>query len=299
VSLVKLQGLTKRYSGTLALDNLDLDLQAGDPIALIGPNGAGKTTLLSLLCGYILPSSGSAKVLGEAPGSALLHGQLSALPQDAQLDPRFSVVRQLNFFARLQGMSRRQAHTDVARVLDLVQLSDSANKKPAELSHGMRKRISIAQMLLGSPKLALMDEPTAGLDPPNVKMIRELIVENAQGTTFIISSHNLDELEKICSSVVYLDQGRLREHIAIDQVEHDEGYLTVRMSSVNPEEFTAAALGLDAVLEVNKKHQDDYVITYNSAESKNVDQALLQLLASHGWRYRHLINGRTLEDKMF
>lgn len=299
MSVIELQGLSKRYGKTIALDNLTLKLDAGAPIALIGPNGAGKTTFLSLLSGFIMPTQGSAIVLGHTPGSAELQGQLSALPQDAMLDPRFAVTRQLNFLARLQGLSGSAAKKEVDRVLDLVQLRESGVKKPAELSHGMRKRISIAQMLLGSPKLALMDEPTAGLDPPNVKMIRELIAENAQRTTFIISSHNLDELEKVCSSVVYLENGQLREHASIDQLDRDSGYITIRLSKVDHQEFTQSAQALFGVTAVTRKQQDDFLIAYDSSISKTVDQALLQLLAERNWHYRHMINGRTLEEKMF
>lgn len=299
MSLINLNGLSKRYGNTQALDSLTLNLPAGQPIALIGPNGAGKTTFLSLLCGYILPSAGEVSIMGHAPGSAALHGLLAALPQDALLDPRLSVARQLKFFSRLQGMSGSQATNEVQRVLDLVQLQGSANSKPDELSHGMRKRISIAQMLLGTPKIALMDEPTAGLDPPNVKMIRELIADNAADTTFVISSHNLDELEKVCGSVVYLSEGKLREHSAIDQHEIDEGYLSIRVSGVTADEFIPAVESLQGVSGVTHKQQDDYLIIFDPSTEPAVDQTLLQLLAARSWRYRHLINGRTLEEKMF
>ncbi len=297
--LVRAQSLSKRYGNTLALDALNLDLEAGQPIALIGPNGAGKTTLLSLLTGYISPSDGSVSVMGHPPGSAALHGQLSALPQDALLDPRFSVSRQLRFFARLQGFSRGEASNEVQRVLDLVQLSSSGEKRPSELSHGMRKRISIAQMLMGNPRLALMDEPTAGLDPPNARIIRELISGNASTTTFLVSSHNLDELEKICASVVYLSEGQLRDHLPIDQSAADDGYLTIRLRNVVAEEFLTAARQLPGVQNVEVKQQDNYLVAYNAGLYPAMDQALLQLLASNGWHYRQLTNGRTLEEKLF
>lgn len=297
--ILQARGLTKKFGKTRAVDNLDLELEAGEPIALIGPNGAGKTTFLSLLCGYLLPSAGSVSVLGYRPGSSALHGRIAALPQDAQLNPWMSVERQLRYYAKLQGLGSRDAKLEAARVLELVQLERSAASKPDQLSHGMRKRVSIAQMLLGKPDLALLDEPTAGLDPPNVRIIRDLIAENAADTTFIISSHNLDELERLCSSVVYLTDGQLKEHLPIDHAHSDDGYLTLRLIGVDEDQFLTSATTLSGVLSVSRKPQGDYVIAYNPEHNAELDQALLALLAGNQWKYKHLINGRTLEEKMF
>ena len=110
----------------------------------------------------------------------------------------------MHLLARLQGLSSKVATEEIHRVLETVQLGDIGARKADELSHGMRKRISLAQALIGQPELIILDEPTAGIDPPNVKIIRDLIRKESGNATFIISSHNLDELEKLCGSVVYL-----------------------------------------------------------------------------------------------
>lgn len=296
MNIITTNGLGKDYGGLQALDSLDLTLEAGEPIALIGPNGAGKTTLLSLLCGFIHPSAGSAQILGHAIGSKALNGKLAALPQDAHLDPRFSVQRQLQLFAKLQGFRGGDAKKEVHRVLDTVLLSDSASKKPGELSHGMRKRVSIAQTLIGNPKLVLLDEPTAGIDPPNVKIIRDLIRNESSNITFVISSHNLDELEKLCGSVVYLSDGKLVEAGPLD-ASSDEGYLTIRLPSVPEEQFIRECAKLNGVLDVQRQAQGDYLI--HQTDGHAVDQALLAMLAKHGWRYKHLIKGRSLEERLY
>ena len=296
MSIVQCTALTKRYGSTVALDSLDLSLSAGEPIALIGPNGAGKTTLLSLLCGFIRPSQGEISILGHPPGAAGLSGKLSALPQDALLDPRLSVSRQLRFFARLQGMNKRQAAEEVSRVLATVDLEASANARPTDLSHGMRKRIAIAQSLIGSPSLVLLDEPTAGIDPPNARMIRELVRDQSDKITFIVSSHNLDELERLCATVVYLEKGRL---ISVGPVSDDEEHdvLTLRAPNLPTEQFMALCGSLPGVIAVRKSTQGDYLIETNSEMQASV--AVLQLIADNGWRYRQLSRGRTLEERLY
>lgn len=296
MSIVTTQGLGKNYGSVKALDALDLSLDAGEPIALIGPNGAGKTTLLSLLCGYIRPSSGSAQVLGHNIGSKSLSGKLSALPQDAHLDPRFSVQKQLELFARLQGMKGADGKREVQRVLEAVQLAGDGVKKPGELSHGMRKRVSLAQALIGKPELILLDEPTAGIDPPNVKIIRDLVRRESKNATFVISSHNLDELERLCSKVVYLSDGKLVESGPIEATS-DDGYLTVRLPDAPEDQFIRECRKLSGVLDVQRQAQGDYLI--QQTEGHAVDQVLLSMLAKNGWRYRHLIKGRSLEERLY
>ncbi len=296
MSLITTRGLGKHYGKVRALDSLDLTLEAGDPIALVGPNGAGKTTLLSLLCGFIKPSTGSATVLGHAIGSKHLVGKVSALPQDANFDPRISIARQMRLLARLQGMSASQAAHETDRVLDTVQLGDIGLRKPDELSHGMRKRMSLAQALIGSPELIMLDEPTAGIDPPNVKIIRDLIRRESANATFIISSHNLDELEKLCGSVVYLAAGKLVEYGPIDP-SADSGYLTIRPGEIDNDGFLQACQSIPGVSSVQLQAQGDFLIRYDKQHT--VDQQVLQLLTANGWSYRYLINGRSLEDRLY
>ena len=298
--VLEAKGLTKRFGSTVALNHVDLTLEVGDPIALIGPNGAGKTTLLSLVCGFLRSTSGDLTVLGESPGSAALHGRVAALPQDAQLDPRFSVARQLELLARLQGQGKRDARKDVARVLELVQLQQSSEAKPSELSHGMGKRIAIAQLLLGKPEFALLDEPTAGLDPPNVKIIRDLISATSAETTYLISSHNLDELEKVCKTAVFLERGQLKRHMTIDELEDEENsQLTLRMPSVSFDEFREAVAQIPGVVGVDQRQQHDFIVSYDRSPAGVPDIAILQLLKDKNWNYRHLILGKTLEDRLF
>lgn len=298
MSLVSCRGLSKTYGSKQALKQVSITLEAGSPIALVGPNGAGKTTLFSLLCGYITPSAGEVSLMGAKPGSTELLGRVSSLPQDAALDPNLDIITQLTLFATLQGFSSKAAKVEGLRVLGLVDLTDSAALKPKSLSHGMSKRVSIAQALIGSPELVLLDEPTAGLDPANAKKIRELVKALSHKTTFIISSHNLDELEKLCDQVLYLEQGQLSQSVSMKESLHED-YLTLTMQHCDAGELVSAVMELGDISSIEERQANEFLIKHNSEESYAIEIALLNLFKQHHWQYKALLRGRTLEEKLF
>ncbi len=302
-AIVECRELGKTFARTIALADINLSLHAGPPVALIGPNGAGKTTLMSLICGFIRPGHGEVTVLGSSPGSAQALAKIAALPQDALFDPVFSISRQLRHYAQLRGMSYRAARDETGRVLDLVQLGDRGGDKPTLLSHGMRKRVMIAQALIGNPELVLLDEPTAGIDPPNVKIIRDIIASEAAKTTFIISSHNLDELEKVCSSVIQLRNGRLLRFSSIDAeggAASKEGYISITLSQNSPGNTIASHLeSMSGVIRVSQKNPSELAVEYNREAEPDLDIALLEVLSQNNWSYRKLVKGRSLEEQLF
>ncbi|QSX38715.1 ABC transporter ATP-binding protein [Shewanella sedimentimangrovi] len=298
MSLLTTQSLSKYYGSKAALEGVDLALEAGAPIALVGPNGAGKTTLLSLLCGFIKPSKGKITILGQAAGDPALLGRVSCLPQDGLLDPNFTVLQQLSFFGRLQGLGHRQAQDEAMRVLTLVDLQTVAQSKPTTLSHGMGKRVAIAQALMGSPELVLLDEPTAGLDPANARAIRELVRAQSANTNFIISSHNLDELEKLCGTVLYLEQGRLTQSLSLEQ-QGGASFLSLSMQSCETDMLQQGLESLPSVIRVRAKNGKDFLIEYQGGEPYVLEQQLLELCKAQGAKYKLLQNGRSLEDTLF
>jgi len=294
--LIKASGLSKSYGAKQALNNVSFEIQKGAPVALVGPNGAGKTTLFSLLCGYINPSHGELSILGHKPGSAALFNQVSALPQDAQLDPRFNIDKQLAFYGKLQGMGAKQSHNEALRVLDLVGLKEVAKQRAGDLSHGMRKRVTIAQALIGSPKIVMLDEATAGLDPIHAREVRELVSSLSDEATFILSSHDLTELERLCSQVLHLDKGILSAHQTKDNNTHTHFY-TLMLNEVyqNVEQQLQALAGVSRVYMSQHK---EYVIEYQPT-GEPLDIALLNFCHQQNWQYRQLVNGHTLENQIF
>ena len=298
IAIIECRQLGKNYGSTRALSDVTLTLHSGQPIALIGPNGAGKTTFMSLLCGFVRPSEGSVKVFGHKPGSHHALDRLSALPQDAWPDPHFSIARQLKHYARLRGLGTDAAQQETKRVLDLVQLSDRSADKPGQLSHGMRKRIMIAQAMIGQPDVILLDEPTAGIDPPNVKIIRELIAAESANATFIISSHNLDELEKVCAKVIHLSDGRLRGISDIDENSHD-GYLSITLRQQTSPAPLKVIKKLPGVIECSFRPPTELVIEYDEQNFPATDLSVMTTLTEHKCHYRKLVKGKSLEEQLF
>ena len=205
--VIQTKGLGRRFGAVVALDNVDLEIPGGQIVGLVGPNGAGKTTLFSIVCGFLKPGSGTVNVLGQPPLSPELQGRVSILPQDAPLQRGVSIKSQFAFFARLQGFSSQEAEREAERVLGDVDLLDKSNDGPDTLSHGMRKRATLAQAFIGSPELILLDEPTAGLDPNQVLEVRKTI--KGLGKTIFLSTHILQEVRKVADRILLIHQGRL------------------------------------------------------------------------------------------
>jgi ABC-2 type transport system ATP-binding protein len=211
---IRIAGLTKRFQSTTAVDGVTLGVAVGSIYGLIGPNGAGKTTTFSILAGYLRPTEGSVQVLGFAPSAVdALRARLGVLPQDAVLPATDTVGEFLLHLARLQGLPHAKALEASHVALDEVAGGAWWNQRCGSLSHGMAKRVALAQAFLGDPEVVLLDEPTAGLDPRVAWEMRQLIKAKTTARdrrrTILISSHNLQELEEICDAAAILDRGRL------------------------------------------------------------------------------------------
>jgi ABC-type multidrug transport system ATPase subunit len=229
---LRLMGVRKRYGRTVALDGLTLDVPRGALLGLIGPNGAGKTTTFGIVSGTIKPDAGMVDVLGGGAFDPARHaGRVTALPQDCELNPYSSARQLLTFYARLQGMTSKRAVKDAERVLELVRLRDRQDARVGQLSHGMRRRLAVAQALLGEPELVLLDEPTGGLDPHLVVEMREVLRAQRGTRTIVVSSHILQDLEATCDHVAFVEAGRCVKSGPVEEVTRRGGLVRVRLAA--------------------------------------------------------------------
>jgi ABC-2 type transport system ATP-binding protein len=211
---IKAQQLTRRYGRTVAVDHVNLDIGCGIT-GLLGPNGAGKTTLLSMVATVASPDAGTLQIMGYNPedtaGRKEIRRCLGYLPQELGFHRHFKVAAFLDYIAILKEITNsRQRHAEIARVLNETGLESVASKPIRTLSGGMRRRLALAQALLGSPSLLVLDEPAAGLDPEQRLRFREMLSSLPSGRVVMLSTHQVDDVTAICSAVVVLLAGRIR-----------------------------------------------------------------------------------------
>ena len=211
---VTVTGLRKRFGATQALDGVDVAFGPGVN-GLLGPNGAGKTTLLRILATVLASDDGTVDVLGADPtsgeGRLAVRRRLGYLPQEPGFHRHFSAFDFVDYVAILKEWAdRRERHEEVRRVLTLLGLEAVMHKRIRQLSGGMRRRVGIAQALLGQPDLLVLDEPTAGLDPEQRLRFRELLGTQAAGATVLLSTHQTDDVAALCQRVVVLLGGQVR-----------------------------------------------------------------------------------------
>ncbi len=205
---IELSEVTKRFGPKTAVNRVSFTVREGQCYGLIGPNGAGKTTTFSMMCGYLFPDAGGLRVLGADPSTpGALKRKVGVLPQDAVLPPAWPVGVLLTYWARLSGLA--DPAREAKEALDKVGLPETWKLPAGALSHGMAKRVSMAQALMGAPPVVLLDEPTAGLDPKIAAAVRQLIRDMKGRHTVVVSSHNLQELEELCDATALLDRGNL------------------------------------------------------------------------------------------
>jgi len=215
--VIEIKNLSKIYSGNVqALREVSLEIGVG-MFGLVGPNGAGKTTLMRILAGLIQPTDGSVCVFGHdvttPAGKAAVKTQLGYLPQELGMYPNLTGAEFLDYIATLKGItSKPSRHRQVADVLEQVRLTDAAHRRLKTYSGGMKRRVGIAQALLGKPQLIIVDEPTVGLDPEERVRLRNLLSELAARCTVILSTHIIEDISQSCNALAAIGEGKVLFH---------------------------------------------------------------------------------------
>lgn len=291
---IEVHSAFKRFGSTVAVNHLSLKVRRGECYGLIGPNGAGKTTTFSMMCGYLRPNQGQIRINGKDPTKpGALKGVVGVLPQDAALPAPGTVGGVLTYWARLSALP--DPEREAKEALERVGLVESWGTSTQALSHGMAKRISLAQSLMGTPPVLLLDEPTAGLDPRIAAQVRQLMRELKGHRTLVVSSHNLHELEELCDAAAILDRGTLVEAGSMAELTSKSAEFRVEIArgTVPLEELilipgcVGATLDPSGILVVRFKGQPEEVIS-----------PTVGFLLSRGVLILGVTRGRKLEERV-
>lgn len=216
--MIEFENVTRRFGNVVGVTNLDFAIERGDVVGLLGANGAGKTTTMRLMTGYFPPSDGEVRIAGQSIQKNPLAAKrrIGYLPEQLPLYDEMVARDYLKYIAALRDIPPEQLEEKIERVLDRLEIHDQADRLLGNLSRGYRQRMSLAQAMIHEPDILVLDEPTLGLDPKQVRRLRELIKELARDSTLVISSHILHEVRQICKRVVILHEG---EMVAVDTPE--------------------------------------------------------------------------------
>jgi ABC-type multidrug transport system ATPase subunit len=295
-----IEGVSKSFGSTRALDSLSLEIPRGIVFGLLGANGAGKTTLFSIAASFLRADAGRIAVLGhDVADVEALRGRLTILPQDALFQRNIPILEQLTLFRLLGGASKATAERDVRSALEMVGLAEYAHRRVNALSHGMIQRLGIAQAFLGEPEVILLDEPTSGLDPRNARNIRDLVLTLRGRATVVVSSHNLAEVQELCDHVAILDKGKLVASGSVDALTRGGRELELGLSEALGEAPLSAlsrAQGVAGIVEVgHARYKLSLVAEEGVTEFDIVIRDVLTIVLNAGITPRMVREGNTLE----
>ncbi|MEZ4446492.1 MAG: ABC transporter ATP-binding protein [Polyangiaceae bacterium] len=253
--MIEVEHLTKDYGTVRAVRDLSFEVEAGAVVGFLGPNGAGKSTTLRILAGFLGATSGRVRIAGHDVVEDRLEAmqRIGYMPETSPLYPEMRVAEYLRFRAELKRVGRRARSAEVERVLGEAHVEEMADTLIGHLSKGYRQRVGLADALLGSPPLLILDEPSAGLDPNQIREVRALVKRLAEKHTVLLSTHILSEVEATCDRAIVIDRGRLVAAGTIEELRHkqsSEEVVVVVRGEGDPKEVLEA---LEGVAEVRRE----------------------------------------------
>jgi ABC-2 type transport system ATP-binding protein len=245
---INIRGVTKRFNGVVAVNDLDLAVPPGSLYGFIGPNGSGKTTTLRMIMHILLPDEGQIEVLGERATRAA-RDRVSYLPEERGLYKRMTVRRLLRYYGALKGAKQPELDRAISRWLDRMELAAWIDKRIDALSKGMAQKIQFIAAVLPGPELLILDEPFTGLDPVNTEVLKDAVLDlRKEGTTIVFSTHDMSVAERLCDRIFMIFKGRKVLDGTLEEIQSEYGYDTIRLRT---EDGAAALDGVAGIEEVN------------------------------------------------
>lgn len=291
--MIHVQNLTKYYGDRKAIDGISFSIQEGEIVGFLGPNGAGKTTTLRILTCFMPASSGSATIGGFDVFSQSMQVRqiIGYLPENTPLYPNMRVREYLHFRGKLRGMSRDDRDSAIRRVADLCWLGDFIDRPIQQLSKGMRQRVGLADALMHNPRVLILDEPTVGLDPTQIRETRHLVKELAKQHTVLLSSHILPEVEATCQRTVIVSGGRIVASGSPDELKdriRGGSRLIAEIAGPNGE-VVKALEGLKGVRKVEASAGSGWNrLTIETGKDADPREDIFRLVAGRNWSLREM-----------
>lgn len=291
---VEVHQLSKRFSNQTVVHALSFQAEKGKVLGFLGPNGAGKSTTMKMLTGYLQPSHGTVQIGGydlrTHPQQAKNH--IGYLPEHNPLYLDMYVYEYLQFMGCIRGLSRKQALASARSLIDRCGITEMQNKKLRALSKGYRQRVGLAQALIHDPEVLILDEPTTGLDPNQLREIRTLIKEVSQNKAVILSTHIMQEVEALCDQVLIISQGKIRAHSTLAQLTAATSHqILVEFKEVVPSALLKKLPGVQQLQILS----DRKFLLITSPE-QDTQAPLLQLVQENGWPLVGLKQQQSLEE---
>ena len=281
--MIQVENLTRRYGDFIAVDDVSFEIGRGEIVGLLGHNGAGKTTIMKMLTGFLEPTGGTINIDGLLIGrdTTTIQSRIGYLPENCPIWPEMTVIDYLDYQAILHGLSDNQRRSAIARAIRRTALKEKATSPIQTLSRGYRQRVGVAQAILHKPDIVILDEPTNGLDPTQIRQMRDLIRELAQTATVVVSTHILQEVQAVCERVLILRAGRLAVDSRLHELQRD-GALLVAVDG-DGERTLHAVDGVEKVSELESSDgQRRYRVQAQPGSAPRVAQAVINAgLALH------------------
>jgi ABC-2 type transport system ATP-binding protein len=298
--MIQVDRLSKRFGSFKAVDGIGFDVGRGEIVGLLGPNGAGKTTTMRMLTTYLSPTSGRARLAGHDVLDEPLEvrRKVGYLPENVPLYPEMRVKEYLRYRSRLKDVPRTQRRHAIGAVVSRCRLGDVEERIIGQLSRGYRQRVGLAEAMVHDPEILILDEPTAGLDPLQIREVRDLIRELSERHTILLSTHILSEVEAVCGRVIIIARGR----IALDdQLENLRRQTAITVEARGPADPIRALLqtipGVERVV-MARKDGELACFEIQTRGSEDVREVISHKLVTNGWPLRQLdLRRSSLEER--